>query len=213
MAVHSFHRANCICRALDELPHCDIAEIAGGEIGQKRQTHVSRRRAMGDHGNGLFLIVVRRQPIIVRTNKGFEKAPCFPGNFPKKNNLVGRKFCFMVSKWPAEQVGDHGRNQPDKEERSGHCQSGRTGKKDGNCRDRGKYRGEPHGPEVADQVIATVVPGVFRWIPFKEPLVRNQYPPEGAPNRIKTKISLIGQADEHECCLHNVIAGCMHRRN
>ncbi len=88
--LQGLHRAECIRRALDELPGRNVAEVVSGQIREQRKPHVGRRRAMPDHGNGMLLIVIRRQPMIFRTDERLEERPGLSGKLPEKEGLVSR---------------------------------------------------------------------------------------------------------------------------
>ena len=70
-----------------------IAEIVCGQIREQRKSHVGRRRAMRDHGSGMLLIVIRRQPMIFRADEGLEERPGFPGKLPQKEGLIRCQPC------------------------------------------------------------------------------------------------------------------------
>ena len=70
-----FHRLECICRALDELSRRDVAEVVGGQICEKGQAHVGRRRAMRNYGSGMLLKIVRGQPSDLPGRRRFRKTP------------------------------------------------------------------------------------------------------------------------------------------
>ena len=82
------HRVEGICRAFDELPGRQIAEVVGGQVREQRQSHIRRRRAMRDSRNRMLLIVIRRKPMIVRTDEGLEERPGLSGQVLKKDRLV-----------------------------------------------------------------------------------------------------------------------------
>ena len=63
MTLERLHRAHRIRRARDELPGCLIAEIVRRQVGEQRQPHVGRRRAMRDDDAAFLLHVVGRQPV------------------------------------------------------------------------------------------------------------------------------------------------------
>ena len=86
-----FHRVERVRRALDELSGRNVAEVVRGQICEQRKSHIGRRRAMRDHGNGMLLIVIRRQPMIVRTDERLEERPGLSGKLPEKDGLVGRQ--------------------------------------------------------------------------------------------------------------------------
>ena len=60
----------------------------GGQIRQQRKSHVRRRRAMRDNGGRVLLIVIRRQPIVLRADEGLEEGPGFSGKLLEKDGLV-----------------------------------------------------------------------------------------------------------------------------
>ena len=45
---------------------------------------------MPDHGDGMLLKVIRRQPVIVRSDESLEERPGLSGEFPEKEGLVSR---------------------------------------------------------------------------------------------------------------------------
>ena len=53
----------------------NVAEIVGGQVREQRQSHIGRRRAMRDDGDRMLLIVIRRQPMIVRADESLEECP------------------------------------------------------------------------------------------------------------------------------------------
>ena len=115
-----FHCMECICRTLDELSRRDVAEVVGGQICEKGQAHVGRRRAMCNYGNGILLKIVRGQPMIFRADEGFEKRPGLAGKLPEKGGLVSRQPCFATSKRPADPPGDKRRDKPESQYGPGH---------------------------------------------------------------------------------------------
>ncbi len=70
---HRLHRSQCMRGPVDELAARDISEVARGHVGEKREPHVGRRRPMRDGRDGMLLEIVRRQPMIVGADKGFEE--------------------------------------------------------------------------------------------------------------------------------------------
>ena len=115
-----FHRLECICRALDELSRRDVAEVVGGQICEKGQAHVGRRRAMRDDGSGMLLKIVRGQKVVFRADEGFEKRPGLAGKLPEKGGLVSRQPCFAAGKRPADPPGDNRRDKPEAQYGPGH---------------------------------------------------------------------------------------------
>ena len=77
-----------IRRALEQLSGRDVAEVVGRQIRQQRKSHVRRRGAMRDGGDRMFLAVVRRQPVVVRTDERLEERPGPSRELPEEERLV-----------------------------------------------------------------------------------------------------------------------------
>src|SRR5687767_12230603 len=80
---------------------CNVPKIIGGKVGQERKPDVSRRGAMRYSFNGVFLVIIRGQPIILASYKRFKKYPCLSRQFMKENILLFRKLCFWFRKGTA----------------------------------------------------------------------------------------------------------------
>ena len=61
--------------SLDEFEGADIAEVMRGQSREHQHPDVGRRGAVRDDGPGIFLEVVRRQPVVFSSHKSFEEAP------------------------------------------------------------------------------------------------------------------------------------------
>ncbi len=118
---------NAFCRAFDELSGRKVAEVVRGQIRQQRKSHVGRRRAVRHHGNGMLLIVIRRQPMILRADESLEECPGFPGNLPQKEDLICCQSFSAASKRPTDPPGDSGGDKPETQYGPGHGQRGRLG--------------------------------------------------------------------------------------
>src|SRR5450631_3562443 len=125
MAFEGFHRAQRINGPLDELPGCDIAEVARAYIGEERQTHIGRRRAMGDRRDGVLLKIVRREPMIVAADKCLEVSPCAARRLAQKKHLVSAESRAASDQGPANPPADRGRCYPQQQYRE--CGGQRAG--------------------------------------------------------------------------------------
>src|SRR3990170_6391354 len=119
----SFHCVECIRRAFDELSCRNVAKVVSGQICEQGKSHVSRRRAMCDPGNGMLLIVIRRQPMIFRACERFEERPGLSGNLTEKAGLFVRQLCYTASERPADPPDDGRGGKPDAKYLAGHCQN------------------------------------------------------------------------------------------
>ena len=94
--IQGFHCSQCILRALDELSGRKVAEVVRGQIRKQRKSHVGRRRAMRDHGSAILLIVIRRQPVVLRADECLKEGPGFSGKLSEKKELAGGQSCFSA---------------------------------------------------------------------------------------------------------------------
>ena len=123
MSFEALHGVEGVEGAPQELAHRQIAEIARGQIGQQGQSHVGGRSAGSHHRDRIFLEIIRRQPVFLRRDEGFKKAPRLARRSPKEGGLLRRqlrrrrKFNGL-----ADAPGDPGGNQPEAQERRGQRQ-------------------------------------------------------------------------------------------
>ncbi len=148
------HRAQRAARAVDEASGRQVAEVMRGQIREQRQSHVGRRRAMRDRGHGMFLHVVRRQPIVFRADEGFEERPSLAGNRAEKAGLLGRQAGFAASERAAHPPGDRGRGQPQQQDRSSHGQHGGLGHRQTQRRHHRERGSHPHHPVKSAEILA-----------------------------------------------------------
>src|SRR5450759_5122661 len=110
---------------------------------------------MSDGCYGMFLKVVRRQPMIVGTDKGFEECPCPACGLSQEEYLVTGQSGAAGGQGPAYPPGDGRRGSPQQqygkcgEQRGGHCNCGADP-----CCDRDQRR-DPHEPKGRVEVRST----------------------------------------------------------
>src|SRR5262249_47952337 len=66
-------------QAVQESRQTQIAEMGGGKAGQKIQADIGGRRTVSYLILGVLLIIVRRQPVVLLADKGFEEVPGLAG--------------------------------------------------------------------------------------------------------------------------------------
>ena len=88
MPFESLHGGEGVLRASNQAAHRKIPKIPGGQIGEQRQAHVRGRGARGDRRGGNFLKIVRRQPVLLRGDKGFEKMPRLAGGASAETSIA-----------------------------------------------------------------------------------------------------------------------------
>ena len=171
---------------------------------------------MRDGGDRMFLAVVRRQPVVVRTDERLEERPC-----PARETLRRKSVWSLVSRASRRASGRlihqaiPGDDEPQEEDRRGHRQCGRRGGRQQDRRRRGDDRGDPHRLDRRGQLGAAGWrrPGAAiglvggRRIPFEQPSMRNQHPPRGACDRIEVDRRLVRQEGERQHRLRDVPAG------
>ena len=67
-------RARSRC-ARSAAPAVMIAEVVRRQVRQQREAHVGRRGAVRDDRDRMLLVVVRRQPVVLRADEGLEERP------------------------------------------------------------------------------------------------------------------------------------------
>ena len=82
------HRGQRVIGALDQAAYRKIAEIAGRQIGQQRQSHVGGRCPRSDHRCGDFLKIVRWQPVLCGGHQRLEVVPRLARGTAQKGQLV-----------------------------------------------------------------------------------------------------------------------------
>ncbi|KFB71345.1 MAG: hypothetical protein AW09_003508 [Candidatus Accumulibacter phosphatis] len=87
MSLQRVQGAQGIGRALEQLAGREIAEVVGRKIRQQRHADVGRRGPMGDRGDAIFLVVVRRQPMLFRADEGVEERPGATRQRAQEKNL------------------------------------------------------------------------------------------------------------------------------
>ena len=206
MPFQARHRAQRAGRALDEASGRQVAEVIRGQIREQRQSHVGRRRAMRNHGHGMLLHIVRRQPIVFRADEGLEERPGFAGNGAQKAGLVGRQAGSVASQRATHPPRQRGRGQPQQQDRRGHAQDHRVGRRQTQRRHHRERGSHPHHPVESDEVPAPLAIQVARRGPFEQALVADPQPPERANHGIQAKERLVRQANEGEGGLRQMLA-------
>ena len=125
VALHGVHRIECVRRALEELAGRDVAEVAGAEVGEQSEPHVRRRGAMREAHGGMFLVIVRRQPVVVGTDEGFEESPRASREHAQEESLLSCEPRDAAAQRAAHPPREAGCEEPKQEDRRGGRESGR----------------------------------------------------------------------------------------
>src|SRR5690348_10150802 len=80
---------------------------------------------MRDHGRWIFLVVVGRQPVVIRTDKRFEEAPRASREQARELYVFRWQEFSFSGAWPAHPVSNERRQQPEHREWSHYRQTDR----------------------------------------------------------------------------------------
>lgn len=75
VSLKALHRLEHPGSPVNESVRRDIPEVVRREVRQECEPHVRRRRAVRDHGGGVLLKIVRRQPVVFGPDERLEEAP------------------------------------------------------------------------------------------------------------------------------------------
>ena len=209
------HRVERIGRTQDELARRNVAEVVGGEIREQREAHVRRRRAMRDDRDRMLLIVVGRQPPVVRTDERLEERPGPSRERAQEGHLPGGQSRFAPRERAAHPPCDAGRDEPQQEDRRRHGQCRRNRCRQQDRRRGGDHRGDPHRLDGGDDpltpagIAGTATIGVHarEGRPFQQFPAADEHPPRGARDRIDIDRRLVGKEGERQQCLRGAAAG------
>ena len=68
-----------------------VSEIVSGQVGEQRHAHIGRRGAMGNGRPGVFLHVVRWQPVILGPDVLIEERPGLARQQPQEAQIIRRR--------------------------------------------------------------------------------------------------------------------------
>src|SRR5439155_15982072 len=74
-----------------QLEESDVSEVVSGQIGEKLETDVGRRRSMGDDRSGILLEIVRREVISLCGDEGLEEVPVGAGEATQEAAIDRKK--------------------------------------------------------------------------------------------------------------------------
>ena len=196
VALERGHRLKCFRGAFDQGAGRDVAEVRGREARELRNADVGRRGAVRDHGAGLLLEIVGRQPVVLLDDELLEVGPGLARDAAQENRLLTRQLRSAADQRPAEPPGEDGRRKPKHEDGQGGRQCARfPGRESG----RGEAREEGSGPHRANRAeeIGRGLPIVIR-APFQQVPPGDQHPNGGAQDRCGAHGRLMRQAGDPE---------------
>ena len=182
--VESVHR---IATAGKKIASCNEPQIACGQCRDEKHADIRRRSAMCDLFLMAVLIVVRRQPVVIRTNKGFKEVPCPSCNKTQEMALFFVE-CFAAKKARTRAPdGNFRGQQPKHQNRQGRPEPLRIIKREMPAQRQRQRRRGPHQPPgcAADIEIRQRGRGMGRRGPFQPVSTRDADPPERPKHRIK----------------------------
>jgi hypothetical protein len=153
---------------------------------------------MGDRGDAVFLVVVRRQPMVFGADEGFEEGPGPARKLPEKEDLFRRESRPAPRERAADPPGDAGGGEPQGQDGSGRLQRDRPRNHEvdrgGGC----DHGSDPHRADERRQVLAPIAIRDPRRSPFEKAPVREQHPPHRAHDRVQADKRLVRQARERK---------------
>ena len=192
------HRTQRVRRPFDQPARRNVAEVIGGETGQQRHADVCRRRTMSDRRRGVFLKIIRRQPMIFGADKRLEESPCPARDLMQKHGLLKCELCFSAEHRLADLPRNHRSQHPKHQQRSRSPQCIRPPQCQRHRGDRAQRRRDPHRAIVSDEVAVSFTLGVASGLPFQHPLMREEHPHAGAQDGIQTEERFIGKKDNRQ---------------
>ena len=212
---HRLHRVQRIRGTQDQGSGRNVPEVVRGQVRQQRKPHVGRRRAVRNHVDRMFLIIVRWQPVVVRADERLEERPGPPRELAEEDCLLDRESRLAAPERLADPPGDRGRDQPQAQYRRAHCQGSRRGCGRRDRRGRGDEGGDPHRPEGfrkagaagcldARAGLARLIP---RWSPLEQPSMADQHSPRRARDRIEVDRRLVRKEGEREHLVGECLGG------
>ena len=159
---------------------------------------------MRHHRLGIFLKIIRRQPVIRIGQEFFEEAPGAPGNGPQRAHMVHRDgFNILRHGRQADPARHCRRGQPQQRER--YRRLDRLGPHESNRGERSQRQHHSAGHALVDPGKFEVhgVPRLRGRHPLQHVFVRHQHPHQRAQNRIAHQPRLIGHERERQPNLRN----------
>ncbi len=207
MAFQAGHAGQAVGGAFEQLPGRDVAEIVRRQIGQQRQPHIGRRGAMRQRGGAVFLVIVRRQPVVIRADESLEISPGLARDAAKIVRLFGAQARHAARQRQAEPPGDGGGEQPEQQNRPGQRQRGRIHHRQPARRGDGQHGRERHGAQYGERIVAAGRVLIAGGLPFQQPLLREQQTTERAQRCIQAVGRFMRQRDKGESGLQQTLDG------
>ena len=178
-------------------PARDVAEVVRGQVRQQREPHVGRRGAVRDDGNRMLLVIVGRQPVILRDRRKSRRTPrsCARPCAGRRSDPASaaprgaRAVGSATTRWRARRATGA---------RIGAAAASAAGlarSEPERCGD-GRDRADPHRATGGDAIVRS--PQVARRGPFQQPGTREEHPAGRANDRVQAEERLVGQARERE---------------
>ena len=121
---------------------------------------------MRHHVDRGFLIIVRRQPVIIGCDERVKKLPGFACEFAQKMLLLCIEHSLLSDPWPTDPPGDERRDEPQRQEGCSDRQRVRSHNDDEECNGTCSSRCDPHRPIILEDFrqVADAVAYVFAQI-------------------------------------------------
>ena len=199
-------RGKGVGRARHQPADRQVAEVHGGQVRQQRHADVGRRGAAGHDQRGMFLHVVGREPVIVRVDVGFKKAPRAPCKATEVLQLRRGQHDGCALLRPAHPPHQQGRQGPQRQDRARDDQRRRLQREQReHCRHRG-HRCRPHRQYRCGQVVAERAFDLTGRVPSQQP-TPTQHPVSRTRDRIEAQERLEGEGGQGQWCPREAAPG------
>ena len=149
-------------------------------------------------GRGRLLVVVGRQPVILRADIRVEEGPGAAGHAAQKPELIRRQPSRAPRERTADVPGDHRGGEPEEQDRPGRGETGWACQRQAGARDRSERGGGPHPPPRTGQAAPRRTTVITRRRPLEEPPVREEQPRSGAQSGIEAEERLVRKTGERQ---------------
>ena len=198
ITLHALQRGESQCAAVEQLRQAEIAEIVRGQVRKQAQADVGRRRAVRGLRDRLFLIVVRRQPVVVGTHEALEERPSpprHPAHEFRLRRVERRGLATGRTRKPSFQ---NGRGEPEQQPWQRKRQRLRTIDRQIQADADSNRWTAPQRWQQRCPASAAATFGRMRRDPLQQMPMRNMHAPAGARDRAKAGKRIMGQASHFE---------------
>ena len=191
---HPVERRKARLEAIERVQAADPTELARRHDRQEIQADIGRRGSMRDHFRGRFLIVVRRQHVLLGRHECREEQPCLMRHAAQGIAILCVQRCEGVGDVrQAHLACDQRCAEPDQHQQPQEPGNSMRDDNDQQRRKQGHQQTAPHARIVAAERGRELPLGLRSRGPFEQPTVRSSKPIERSPDGVGLQPGLIGK--------------------